>query len=158
MAGFSHGAGHGQLTINSVPLMNYAWRCTNLAVLGSLKMRGESILIPTVTGRKTRRRRVDEAVIGLELLVIGTSTSAGAAVTATSTARMDALWDNLLALETVALPPTSDTGHAITWLTPNNTSRTGYGFVQSWEVQPDESGAPFARVAFDLVIPAGRLS
>ena len=158
MAGFTHGTGHGQLTINSVALMNYAWRVTNLSALGSLTMRGESILIPTVAGRKTRRRRVDEAIIGLELLVIGAATSAGVAVTGGVTNQMDALWDNLIALETVALPPSSDTGHAITWVTPNSTTRTGTGFVQSWEVQPDESGAPYARVGFDLVIPAGRLS
>ena len=157
MAGFIHGAGHGQLTINSIPLMNRAWRVMNLSAMGSLTMRGESILIPTVAGRKSRRRRVDEAIIGLELLVIGSSTSAGVAVSGI-TAQMDALWDNLIALETVALPPTSETGHTITWVTPNNTSRTGTGFVQAWQVEPDPGAMPRARVAFDLVIPAGRLS
>ena len=157
MAGFSHGAGNGQLVINGVNMMAPAWRVLNLAAMGSLTMRGESILIPTVAGRKSRRRRVDEAIIGLELLVIGESTMGGSPVSGV-TAQMDALWDNLIALETAALPPTTETGHTISWTTPNGTTRVGTGFVQDWQIQADPGGAPRCNVAFDLVIPAGRLT
>lgn len=156
MAGFSTGSSHGQLAINSVNLMGPAWKIMNFGALLSMSMRGESVLIPTTTGRKARRRRVDETVIGLELLVTGDASSAGVAASGHS-GRLSQLYTNLVALEAVALPPSSETGHSATLTLPSGTSRTASVFVQDWAVSPEPTFY-VARVAFDLVIPAGRFS
>lgn len=156
MAGFVHTSAHGQLAVNSVNLMGPAWRCLNLGAVMSVTMRGDSVLIPTVAGRKARRRRLDEATIGLELLVTGAATSAGVGVSGHA-AQLDQLYDNLVALEAVALPPSNETGQSATLTLPNGTVRTASVFVQDWQVEPVPQSR-LARVAFDLVIPAGRFS
>lgn len=156
MAGFSTGSSHGQLTINSVALMGPAWKVLNLGALLSLSMRGESVLLPTATGRKPRRRRTDEATVGLEMMVIGDASSSGTAATSHS-AKLTQLYNNLVALEAVALPPSTETGHSATLVLPNGTSRTASVFMQNWQVEPDPAFY-VARVAFDLIIPAGRFA
>lgn len=55
---FVHNANHGQLTINSIPLMCPAWRVLNLQVLDSAAdVRGTDVVIPGLAGVKARRRR-----------------------------------------------------------------------------------------------------
>lgn len=156
MAGFQITAAHGQLAINSVNLNGPAWRIQNFGALMSMQFRGESLVITRAAGRKARRRWVDEAVIGVEMLVRGDANSSGAAITGTAN-QLDQLYDNLVALEAVALPPSNETGYTATLTLPNATSRTAAVFVQSWQVQPEPT-LVIARVAFDLVVPAGRFT
>lgn len=155
MAGFVHSnSQHGQLTVNSVNLMNHAWRVTNLSALWSVAVRGDSILIPTVAGRKSRRRRVDELRVGLEMIVVGTVSSSGVAQTAS--AHASTLATNTAAVAAIATPATNETGHTISWTRPNSgTAVTASGWVEAFEVVPDPGGALVNLVAFDLVIPAG---
>lgn len=154
MAGFFHTSAHGQLNIDlgasDVDLMTPAWRCINLMAAWSTATRGESLIIPTVTGRKSRARRIDELVVGLEIVVRGDATSAGGAA-------VGGVWsqlaDNVVELSAVATPPGTQTGHSLTLTLPNGDTYTAAGFVTSFETQP-EAGA-FMRVAMDLVIPSG---
>lgn len=70
--GFWHGPNHGQLHINSIPLMCPGWRVTNLQVLDSAAAtRGSDVVIPGVAGVKPRRRRTTVTERSLEMLFVG---------------------------------------------------------------------------------------
>lgn len=149
MAGFVHTTAHGQLTVGTVDLMCPAWRVTNLAAVMGAANRGSSVLIPTVTGRRSRKRRVDELVVALEGLVTGAASSEGSAATDV----WEQLSDNIVALRAIAVPPDDYDGWDLTYETPGGDTLTASGWVESFEVSPD-AGA-FSRFAFDLVIPSG---
>lgn len=153
MSSFTHGSKHGQLTINSVALMNKAWRLMNLAEMYARTARGGSLVLPGSNGRKSRGRRTDEIVHPLILMVAGVNPTTGAEVADP----YSQLATNMVTLEAVAINPTGNTGHAISWTLANGTTRTGYCWIQNWEVE-DVEKAPVNRVTFDLVIPAGGLS
>lgn len=155
MAGFFHTADHGQLTIDigddTIELMTSAWRCINLMTAWSTTVRGSSLLVPLVAGRKSRARRVDELVVGLEVVVRGDVDPLGAAPTGGVWAQ---LASNIVTLSTIAVPPASgQVGHALALTLPNGDAYTAEGFVEGFATQP-EAGT-FSRVGFDLVIPAG---
>lgn len=153
MGGFVHTAAHGQLTINSKALMGPAHRVMNLHALLSVTTRGSDITIPTTAGRKARKRYTDEAVIGLEMIVRGdVDPSTGAATSFSHNAQLAA---TLIGLEVISAPPSSASGYAATLVLPNTTTRTANVFVENYEVKPQ---GPFALVAFDLVIPAGKFA
>lgn len=151
--GFAHSSKHGQLTINSVALMNKAWRVQNLAEMWSRTTRGASLPIPGAAGRKSRNRKGDEIVHPMMLRVLGVNPTTGAEV-ADPFAQLAA---NMVALEAVAVNPTGNAGHAISWALANGTTRAGSCWVQNWVVADDENTA-INIVNFDLVIPAGGLT
>ncbi len=153
MTGFLHGSKHGQLVINSITLMNKAWAITNLAEMYARTARGASLPIPTLAGQRSRNRKTDEVVHPLSLMVLGKAPSTGADVADP----YSQLATNMVTLEAVAVNPSGNTGHAITWTLANGTSRTGYCWVQNWLVE-DVEKAPINIVNFDLVIPAGGLA
>lgn len=69
---FVHNANHGQLTINSIPLMSPAWRVVNMQVLQSgAALRGSDVVIPGVAGVKARRRRQTATEYMLEMRIFG---------------------------------------------------------------------------------------
>lgn len=155
MAGFAHSnSQHGQLTINSVSLMGSAWRVLNLSALYSVDVRGSSALIPGTAGRTSRRRRVDELRVGLEMIVRGDVNSSG--VAQARSAQASTLATNTATVAAIATPASNQTGHSISWTRPSSgTAVTASGWVELFEVQPDPGGALINLVAFDLVIPAG---
>jgi hypothetical protein len=156
MAGFVIGAQHGQLNISGIALNGPAWKIQNFAELRSLAIRGESLLIPRATGRKSRRRWIDENVIGIEMIVRGDCDSSGNAVSGLAS-QLTQLHTNLNTLEAIALPPTDEVGRSAALTLPGGSPKAASVWVQSWQVAPAADTA-LARVAFDLVIPAGRFT
>jgi hypothetical protein len=60
------------LEIASVPLATPAWRITSLTPLrSSAPRRGSNRVLPHAPGRRAQRRRVDEAVVALEMVIWG---------------------------------------------------------------------------------------
>ena len=161
MAGFVHNANHGQLSIaasSTVALMEARWRCTNLARLESRMVRGSSLIVPTVVGRRTRARLIDELTVSLEMVVTGGATDTSG--TATSAANWyTQLATNTRVLKVIANPPATQAGYTATYTAAGQSALTAAVFVENFEVEPDpESGGRFNNVTFDLVIPAGTWS
>lgn len=155
MAGFVNStAAHGGLSINGIVFMTPMSRIMNLQVLHSRGTRGSSIVIPGADGSTSRRRRRAERSYDLEMLVDGRIDSSATPAT-NPYVQLDT---NMAYFDNAVRPPETSEGHGITWTWRNFTTKTGYGFIEEWEVSPHESGAPVNRVAFTLTIPAGRLA
>lgn len=160
MAGFVHSVTrHGQLTIvgntGSISLMGPALRVRNLPTLFSRTARGDSRVIPNAAGRSSRRRRRDERVWQLELIVRGDVNLEGAVV-ANPYSTLDS---HMIYLDqNIVKPPTTQDGHAATLTLRTQSTRTANVFIQNWEVVPDPSFAARNFVTFDLVSPSGEFS
>lgn len=153
MAGFVHSnTKHGQLVINSVSFMSPMSRIMNLQVLHSRGTRGSSVVIPASSGSTSRRRRRAERVYQLEMLVDGRVDGAGAAAS-NPYSQLDT---NMAAFDNAVNPPSSgNTGHSATWTLRTGSTKTASVFIEDWEVEPHDSGAPVNRVTFQLAVPAG---
>ena len=78
MAGFVHGANHGQLAIaagSTVNLMAPAWRCMNLVAVKGKQVRGSDLVTPNVAGEDGPGRVLDSLIVGLEMIVRDCTTS-----------------------------------------------------------------------------------
>jgi hypothetical protein len=155
MAGFIHNANHGQLSIaaaSTINLMDPRWRCMNLVEVNNQTLRGTDLVLPTVTGRRSRRRYVDELVVPLMMVVRGDVDSSAASVAGSS--RFTQLTTNTLALKAIATPPASNTGYTATYTAAGQSAKTASVWVEDFQVAPDLGGV-INRVTFQLVIPAG---
>lgn len=152
MAGFVHSnTAHGQLVINSVTFMTPMSRIMNLQVLHSRGTRGTSIVIPSTAGSVSRRRRRAERVYQLEMIVDGRVNSSGVAA-GNPYSQLDT---NMAYFDNAVNPPASNTGHSATWTLRTGSTKTASVFIEEWEVEPHDSGAPVNRVTFQLAVPAG---
>ena len=158
MAGFVHTANHGQLIITigatGYTLMDPRWRCMNLGDVRSTTTRGSSLIMPTVAGRKSRRRYTDEIAIPLEMLVRSDAGPSGASVAEAD--RWTQLNTNTMLLADIAVPPSSNTGYVATYYPPSGATVTANVFVEQFTVTAAREIDGLAnRVSFDLIIPAG---
>lgn len=155
MAGFVHSTtAHGQLVINSVAFLTPMSRIMNLQVLHSRGARGSSIVIPGSDGSVSRRRRRAERVYSLEMIVDGRVDSSGVAA-GNPYSQLDT---NMAYFDNAVNPPSSNTGHSATWTLRTGSTKTASVFIEEWEVEPHDSGAPVNRVSFSLAVPAGRFA
>ena len=155
MAGFVHGANHGQLAIaagSTVNLMAPAWRCMNLVAVKGKQVRGTDLVTPNVAGRTARGRVLDSLIVGLEMIVRGDCTTSGTAVGIAS--RFTQLDSNTDALAAIAIPPSGLDGWTATYTAAGASPKTGEVFVENWQVSPDSDGLR-NRVTFDLVLVGG---
>lgn len=158
MAGYVNGANHGQLSIAAaatISLMDARWRCFTLSRVASKAVRGSDLVLPTVDGELSRRRRRAAIYADMEMKVTGAATNSGGTASGAG-AWYTTLAANTAALSVIADPPASNTGYTATWTAPGITAKTAAVLVEDFEVDPDtETGGRLNVVTFTLVIPAG---
>lgn len=151
---YQHGADHGQLTINSIPLMCPAWRVQNLQVLKSAaEVRGTDVIIPGVSGVKARRRRPTATEHSLEMLIKGQVNWAGS----NYANAVQGVTSNVNYLKYyVVEPPTTTAGTRTAVLTDaDGTTSTQPVHVTGFQIGKFE-GKGVWRAVMDISIPAGR--
>jgi len=131
--------------------MGPAWRVLNLMDVESLAVRGSSRQIPTLAGRKSRRRYFDELSVPIEMVVRSDVTTGGAVYTATSRAAQ--LLTNVRELKVIAVPPDDSDGATFDYTASDGEAFSARGWIEGWDVA--RNGMTLASVGFDLVIPAG---
>lgn len=150
---FVHTANHGQLTINSIPLMCPAWRVLNLQTLDSAAdTRGTDVLIPGIAGVKARRRRTTATERSLELIIGGDVNWAGAPYANAFQGKKS----NVRYLRYyVARPPVTAAGtHSAVLTDADGSTVTRDVHVTGFEIE-DVIGLGKVRAVLDLSIPDG---
>lgn len=150
---FQHGADHGQLTINNIPLMCPAWRVLNLQTLQSgANVRGSDVVIPGVAGVKARRRRQTATQRTLEMLVYGDVNVSNAVYSNA----VQGVTSNINYLRYYVVdPPTTTAGTRSATLTlATGASSTTPVHVVGFEVG-ESIGWGKVRATLDISIPAG---
>ena len=150
---FVHGPNHGQLTINSIPMMCPAWRVLNLQTLDSAaNVRGTDVLIPGLAGVKARRRRTTVTERSLEMIIRGDRNWAGDTYSNVFQGKKS----NVRYLRYyVARPPTTTAGtHSAVLTDADGSTVTRPVHVVGFEVG-DIIGAGTVRAVLDLSIPDG---
>lgn len=150
---FNHGPNHGQLTINSIPLMCPAWRVLNLQVLDSAAdTRGTDVLIPGVAGVRPRRRRTTVTERSLEMVITGDVNWAGAPYANAFQGKKS----NVRYLRYyVARPPTTTAGtHTAVLTDADGSTTTRDVHVTGFEIE-NVIGVGKVRAVLDLSIPDG---
>lgn len=146
-------AGQGGLTIDDVDMLTAGWLALDLSPLeGMAALRGQNRILPGASGRRARRRRIDQTSVDIPMWITGAWDPIGAAPHSDPVLglalNLDYLWDN------VASPPAGETRTAVRTMSDAST-RTAP--VQVTLTVGELVGAYDKPAILTITVPRGRL-